>query len=293
MPQLGFIGLGIMGLPMATNLMKKGEPLVVTAFDVVEERRKLFVAAGGRAAASVAEICAQCDTIFLCLAKNELVESIVGEILQKAKPGTVIVDMGSTATALTRKLYGQAKEKGMSLLDSPVSGGETGAKEGSLVIMSGGDKNVFDAVKPYLVRMGKVATYMGGSGNGSAAKLANNMIVGIHLAALGEAFCFAEKAGLDKQTLFDAIRGGTAGSNIMEVKAQRLINRDYSASARTAVHQKDLNNAKDLARHLGVEIPLSMMALDLMNQLEALGKADEDHCAIARIYERAMGLYKD
>ena len=293
MPQLGFIGLGIMGLPMATNLMKKGEPLVVTAFDVVEERRKLFVAAGGRAAASVAEICAQCDTIFLCLAKNELVESIVGEILQKAKPGTVIVDMGSTATALTRKLYGQAKEKGMSLLDSPVSGGETGAKEGSLVIMSGGDKNVFDAVKPYLERMGKVATYMGGSGNGSAAKLANNMIVGIHLAALGEAFCFAEKAGLDKQTLFDAIRGGTAGSNIMEVKAQRLINRDYSASARTAVHQKDLNNAKDLAKHLGVEIPLSMMALDLMNQLEALGKADEDHCAIARIYERAMGLYKD
>jgi 2-hydroxy-3-oxopropionate reductase len=293
MPQLGFIGLGVMGLPMAANLMQKGGPLVVTGFDVVEERRKLFAAAGGRVAGSVAEICGQCDVIFLCLPKNELVESTVEEIIRRARPGAVIVDMGSTSASLTRKLYAQAREKGVSLLDSPVSGGEIGAREGSLVIMSGGDREVFDAVKPYLERMGKTATYMGGSGNGSAAKIANNMIVGIHLAALGEAFCFAKKAGLDMQTLFDAIRGGFAGSPVMDLKAPRLISRDYSASARAAVHQKDLNNARDLAEHLGVEIPLSMMALDLMNKLEAMGKADEDHCAVARIYEEAMNLYRD
>ena len=293
MPKLGFIGLGIMGLPMAINLMRKGDPLPVTAFDVVEERRALFAKAGGTAVATVKELCAASDIIFLCLPKNELVESIVTEIIRECPDGTIVVDTGSSAPALIRKLYAQAKEKGISLVDSPVSGGETGAIDGTLVLMAGGDREVFDTAKPYLERMGKSVTYMGGSGNGSATKIVNNMLVGVHLAVLGEAFCFARKAGLDLPTLFEAIRGGFAGSAVMEIKAPKLIDRDYSTSARIAVHQKDLNNAKDLAAHLGVEIPLSMMTLDYMNQMEEWGRANEDHCAIARVYEKAMGLYND
>lgn len=293
MPKIGFIGLGIMGLPMATNLMRKGEPLPVTGFDVSEERRRLFGEAGGIAAHSLKDACRASDVIFLCLPKNEVVEEVVLEIIRERPAGTVVVDMGSTSPALIKKLSVLAGEKGLSLVDSPVSGGETGAIAGSLAIMSGGDKKTFDAVEPYLKRMGATVTYMGGSGNGSTAKVVNNMMVGIHLAALGEAFCFARKAGLDVQTLFEAIRSGFAGSSVMDIKAPRLISRDYSASARTAVHKKDLDNAKDLAELLGVDIPLSMKVLDYMNQLEAIGKIDEDHCAVARIYERDMGLYND
>lgn len=293
MQNIGFIGLGVMGLPMAINLMQKGGRSQVTGFDVSEERRELFRQAGGIPAHSIRDVCLACDCIFLCLPKNELVESVVAEILRESPAGTVVTDMGSTSPALIRKLAAQAREKGISLLDSPVSGGETGAIAGTLAIMSGGDKASFDAVRPYLERMGATVTYMGGSGNGSTAKVVNNMIVGIHLAALGEAFCFARKAGLDAGTLFEAIRGGFAGSSVMEIKAPRLISRDYSASARTAVHKKDLDNAGDLAKLLGVDIPLSMKVLDYMNQLEAMGRIDEDHCAVARIYERDMGLYND
>lgn len=293
MSKSGFIGLGIMGLPMAANLMHKGERLQVVGFDVSEERRNLFGKTGGIPASSVKDVCSACDSIFFCLPKNELVESVVAEILDESPAGTLVVDMGSTSPALIKKLYARAREKGVSLLDSPVSGGETGAIAGSLVIMSGGDKETYDTVEPLLKRMGTTVTYMGGSGNGSTAKVVNNMIVGIYLAALGEGFCFARKAGLDMRTLFDAIKDGFAGSAVMDIKAARLINRDYSASARTAVHRKDLDNAKDLAEHLGVQIPLSMTVLDYMNQLEVMGKIDEDHCAVARIYEKSFGLYDD
>lgn len=293
MPTIGFIGLGIMGLPMATNLMQKGERLDVTGFDVSGERRTLFAQAGGKTADTVKTLAGSCDLIFLCLPKNELVQSVVEEILGAGTRGTVIVDTGSSAPAMIQKLYEAARAKGMSLVDSPVSGGETGAIAGTLVLMAGGDRDVFDTVKPYLGRMGRSVTYMGPSGSGSATKIVNNMLVGIHLAALGEAFCFARKAGLDLTTLYGAIKDGFAGSAVMDIKASRLIDRDYSASARTAVHQKDLKNAKDLAEHLGVDIPLSMMVLDYMNQLEGMGKIDEDHCAVARIYEKAMGLYNE
>lgn len=293
MPTIGFIGLGIMGLPMATNLMHKGERLEVTGFDVSGERRNLFAKAGGRTADTVKALAGSCDLIFLCLPKNELVRSVVEEILGAGRKGTVIVDTGSSAPAMIRELYKAARAKGMNLVDSPVSGGETGAVTGTLVLMAGGDKDVFDTVEPYLARMGRSVTLMGPSGSGSATKIVNNMLVGIHLAALGEAFCFARKAGLDLTTLYGAIKDGFAGSAVMDIKASRLIDRDYSASARIAVHQKDLKNARDLAEHLGVDIPLSMMVLDYMNQLEGMGKVNEDHCAVARIYEKAMGLYNE
>nr|MBP7425593.1 NAD-binding protein [Oscillibacter sp.] len=181
-------------------------------------------------------------------------------------------------------------EKGFHLLDSPVSGGETGANGGTLVIMCGGEKEVFDEVRPYLLMMGKTATYMGPSGCGSTAKVANNMMVGIHLCAMGEAFAFAKKAGLDPQTLFDAIKGGFAQSAVMDGKVPKLLSRDFSASARIAVHLKDINNAMDVAAHLGVELPMTEIVKEQMDWMDARGMIDEDQCALAKYYEDAMGV---
>ena len=183
-----------------------------------------------------------------------------------------------------------AVEKGFYLLDSPVSGGETGANGGTLVIMCGGEKEVFDEVRPYLLMMGKTATYMGPSGCGSTAKVANNMMVGIHLCAMGEAFAFAKKAGLDPQTLFDAIKGGFAQSAVMDGKVPKLLSRDFSASARIAVHLKDINNAMDVAAHLGVELPMTEIVKEQMDWMDARGMIDEDQCALAKYYEDAMGV---
>ena len=290
MTKTGFIGLGIMGLPMARNLAKKGPVPEVVGYDVAAERRQLFAEDGGPTVDDPKEIYRTCDLIFLSLPKNELVDSIVSEIIAQCPAGITVVDTGSTSPALIRSLHAKAKAKGLDLLDAPVSGGEGGAISGSLAIMCGGERPVFDRLRPYLQAMGGTVTYMGPSGCGSATKIASNMIVAIHLAALGEAFAFAKKAGLDLQTFFEATKTGFAGSAVMESKAPKLIHGDFSATARIAVHQKDLNNAKDLAEHLGVEIPLSMKVLDYMNELEADGRVNEDHCAVARVYEKSMGL---
>ncbi|MDR3265519.1 MAG: NAD-binding protein, partial [Synergistaceae bacterium] len=235
-------------------------------------------------------ISAECDIIFLSLPRNELVRDIVMELFSSCPAGTIILDTSSTSPDIIRALYEAGKKQGVSLLDSPVSGGEPAAIDGTLVFMCGGDKEPFDQALSFLRAMGRSVTYMGGSGTGAVAKIANNMIVGCHLAALGEAFCFAQKAGLDLEVLFQAIRDGFAGSAVMNAKAPRLIARDFSPSARIAVHQKDLKNAATLAKTMNVEIPLSAMVLGYMDQMEAQGRVDEDHCAIARVYEQSMGV---
>ena len=154
----------------------------------------------------------------------------------------------------------------------------------------GGEREVFETVKPYLQMMGKTVTYMGPSGCGSTAKVANNMMVGIHLLAMGEAFAFAKKAGLDPQTLFDAIKGGFAQSAVMDVKVPKTLSRDFSASARIAVHLKDVNNAMELAGHLGVDLPMTKIVKEQMDWMDAHGMIDEDQCALVKYYEDAMGV---
>ena len=156
--------------------------------------------------------------------------------------------------------------------------------------MSGGEKEVFEEVKPYLLMMGKSATYMGPSGCGSTAKIANNMMVGIHLLAMDEAYAFATKAGLDPKTLFDAIHGGFAQSAVMDLKVPKILSRDFSASARIAVHLKDVNNAMELAEHLGVEIPMTKIVKEQMDWMDAHGMIDEDQCALVKYYEDAMSV---
>jgi 2-hydroxy-3-oxopropionate reductase len=289
MNNIGFVGLGIMGLPMAINLVKKsGQPVI--GFDIFEDKRKEFKENGGTPVNNVEEIYSQCNIIFLCLPTNELVKSTIQGIIGTGRKGVTIVDLSSTAPSVIKEMYGKAKEYEIRLIDSPVSGGDVGAKDGSLVIMCGGDKEIFDQIQPLLIHMGSSVTYMGKSGCGSTAKLANNMIAGCYIGAMCEGFAFAVKSGIDPEVLFKAIKEGYAGSKIMNVKIPKIISRNFEASARIAVHQKDLKNAVQLARELGVEIPMSEMVLNFMNEMEDLGKVNEDHCAIAKIYENNMGV---
>ncbi|QIQ20575.1 NAD(P)-dependent oxidoreductase [Zophobihabitans entericus] len=287
MKTIGFLGLGVMGLPMAINLTKKSQYRVI-GYDVFKERSDMLVAQGGIAETDPSIIFETCDIIFLCMPTNELLAANVEKIIQLAKPNTVVVDFGSTSPDIIQKLHKQALAKNIYLIDSPVSGGEIGAINGSLVLMCGGEKEVFDKIKPLLECVGSTVTYMGASGFGSIAKLANNIIVACNIASACEAFAFAVKAGLNPTTLFDAIKNGFAGSTIMSVKIPKIISRDFSASARIAVHMKDLKNAKQFSETLGVDIPLSNQVLGYMQELELKGYVNEDQAALARIYEERM-----
>lgn len=289
MKKIGFLGMGIMGLPMAINMVKKTQQAIF-GFDVVEEKRNIFKENGGIPVNNPEEVYNNCDIIFLCLPTNDLVKLSIQGIIDAGREGTIIVDLSSTAPGVIREMYPKAKESDIRLLDSPVSGGEAGAIAGNLVIMCGGDMEIFDEVKPLLLTIGSVATYMGATGCGSVAKLANNMIVGCNIGAVSEALAFSVKAGLDPEVLFHAIKDGFAGSAVLDSKAPKIISRDFEASARIAVHQKDLKNAVHLAGELGVEVPMSKMILDYMNEMESEGKVNEDHCAIAKIYEKNMGI---
>lgn len=289
MKKLGFIGMGIMGLPMATNILKKRENYMV-GFDVMEGARNQFAEAGGAVSESIPEIAATCDIIFLCLPKNELVESVGLEVIANGKAGNIIVDCSSTAPAVIRGLYPKAKAAGQHLIDAPVSGGQIGAIEGSLAIMCGGDKEIYDIVEEYLACMGAKVTYVGATGCGDVAKLANNMIVGNHLLAMGEAFAFATKAGLDPAILFEAIKDGYAQSRILDVKVEKMMARDFEPAARIAVHQKDMKNALQLASEMDVEIPFSAMVLEYMNRMEADGLINEDQCALVKPFEKDMNV---
>ena len=289
MKNIGYLGLGIMGYGMTSNLIDKSGTTVY-GFDPVKELRDRFEKRGGKAFDNAEDLYKNCDIIFECLPTNEIVKDTVTQIINTAKPGTIIVDMGSTAPYIIKDLHDEAAKKDIFVLDSPVSGGETGANGGSLVIMCGGEKQVFDIVEPYLLMMGKTATYMGGSGCGSTAKLANNMMVGIHLIAMDEAFAFAVKAGLDPQTLFDAIKGGFAQSAVMDLKVPKILSRDFTASARIAVHLKDVNNAIGLADQLGVDIPMTKIVKEQMDWMYDRGMINEDQCALVKYYEDAMGV---
>ncbi len=289
MKTIGYLGLGVMGYGMTSNLIQKsGGP--VYGYDPVLEARARFAANGGVALESAEELYRTCDIICECLPTNEIVRATVTDIMNTARPGTIIVDMGSTSPYIIQELHAQAKEKDIHLLDSPVSGGKTGADAGTLVIMCGGDLETFEAVRPYLEKMGKTVTYMGPSGCGSAAKVANNMMVGIHLVAMGEAFAFAKKAGLDPKTLFDAIKGGFAQSAVMDLKVPKILERDFSATARIAVHLKDENNALEMAEHLGVDLPMTKIVKEQMEYMKANGMVDEDQCALVKYYEHTMGV---
>ena len=243
--------MGVMGLPMAKNVVQKcGLP--VLGYDVVQQQMDAFREAGGIPVSDPAEIYKACDVILQILPTHPIIRNSVEQAIQYGKPGNVIVDLSSTAPDIILELYQQAKDAGMFLLDSPVSGGNPMAIAGTLAIMTGGDKEAFDKVKPVLACMGS-PVYTGGPASGSVTKLVNNMIGGAILVAIAEGYAFAAKAGIDLQTTFEATRGGFAGGPMYDNKVPKIIKRDYTPGARIAVHRKDILNAKHYAHKLDID----------------------------------------
>lgn len=284
--KIGFLGLGVMGLPMAKNVVKKSG-CTVMGYDVVQRQRELFQAAGGTAVEDPAEIYRTCDVIMQILPTHPIIIASVEQAIRYGRPGNVILDLSSTAPDMILELYQKARAAGMFLLDSPVSGGNPMAAAGTLAIMTGGDREAFDRVAPLLACMGN-PIYTGGPASGSVTKLVNNMIGGAYLVAMAEGYAFAAKAGIDLQTTFDATRGGFAGGPLYENKIPKLIRRDYEPGARIAVHRKDIVNAKHYAHKLGVDTPMTDVVLMVMDWMKDNGHIDEDQIAMVKYYEEKM-----
>lgn len=275
-----------MGLHMALNVDRKMDVEVV-GFDVSEKQLQKYQAAGGAAAASVEELYETCDVILQMLPTHEIIRHSVEEAIRLGQPGTVIVDLSSAAPDIILDLYRKAKEAGMYLLDSPVSGGNPMAEAGTLSIMTGGDRCAFDAVEPVLSCMG-TAVYTGGPGSGDTTKLVNNMIGGAILVAIAEGYAFAAKAGIDLQTTFEATRGGFAGGPLYDNKVPKVLHRDFEPGARIAVHRKDILNAKHYAHKMDVDLPLTDVVLRVMDWMNDNGYINEDQAALVRYYEDKM-----
>jgi len=291
MAKIAFVGLGIMGKPMSKNLLKAGHSVVV--YDVAAAPVADVVAAGGTAAKSSKEAASQADVIITMLPDGPEVEAAVlgpGGILEGAAKGSTVVDMSSISPVVAQKVGAACAAKGVEFLDAPVSGGEPKAIEGTLAIMVGGDAKTFAKMEPILKNLGASVTLTGAVGAGNVTKLANQIIVACNIAAMGEALTLATKAGLDPEVVFNAIKGGLAGSTVLNAKAPMVISRNFQPGFRIALHQKDLRNALLAAESMKVSLPLTGA---VQNQLMALmndGKGSLDHSAIVTFTEKMAGV---
>ncbi len=283
----GFIGLGIMGKPMAGNLLRAGYQLVVCnrSQGAVQE----LVAAGAEAASSPREVGARCGVIVTMLPNSPHVKEVVlgpNGILEGAKPGTVIVDMSSISPVATREIAATAAEKGIEMLDAPVSGGEPKAIDGTLSIMVGGKQEVFDRCFELLSTLGTSVVHCGDIGAGNVTKLANQIIVALNIAAMSEALVLGAKAGVAPETIYQAIRGGLAGSMVLDAKAPMVLNGNFKPGFRIELHLKDLANALETGHEVGVPLPLTSQVMEIMQALKVDGRADHDHGGIIQFYEK-------
>jgi 2-hydroxy-3-oxopropionate reductase len=285
MTTLGFVGLGIMGAPMAANLLKGGHTLYLHSRSGVPDE---LLAAGGNACASPADVARQAEVIFLMVPDTPHVEAVLfGEngVASALVRGKTIVDMSSISPIATQGFAKRINEQGCDYLDAPVSGGEVGAKAATLTIMVGGPQHAFDAVRPLFELMGKNITLVGGNGDGQTTKVANQIIVALNIQAVAEALLFASKAGADPARVREALMGGFAASRVLEVHGERMVKRTFQPGFRIALHQKDLGLASDGAKALGLSLPHTGAAQQLMNACVALGLGDLDHSALCQAIE--------
>lgn len=290
MSKIGFIGIGIMGLPMSLNLKKAGYDVLV--FNRSEGRRLLAAEAGLTVARSAVQVAKECGIIFTMLANSPDVKALLcgeGGIGRLCKEGTIIVDMTSGDPVDSRAIYAELKALGVSFIDAPVSGGEPMAKAGTLAIMAGGDKEDFERVKEILLAMGKSATWVGPIGSGNTCKLTNQIIVAANIAALAEGLMLSEKCGADTQLVFEAIKGGLAGSAVMNAKAPMMLADNYKPGFRIDLHIKDLTNASNAASMCDAPLLLTGTLLEILKKLSAGGDGSSDHSAIAKYYESLAG----
>jgi 2-hydroxy-3-oxopropionate reductase len=283
---LGFIGLGIMGRPMAKNLLQAGYPLVVhnRSRSAVDDLK----AAGATPGDSARDVAGRVDVLITMLPNSpdvELVALGTDGIVEGAREGLIYLDMSTISPLVSQKVGRALAERGVKMLDAPVSGGEKGAIEGALSIMVGGERPVFEAVLPILQAMGKTITYLGPLGAGGFTKLANQIIVALNLTALGEALTLAGKAGLDRELTLKALGGGLAGSKCLEQKTPNYLNNKYDPGFKIDLHYKDLGLIMESARALRVPLPATAVVQELFSALRAKGRGGLDHSGVITLLE--------
>lgn len=291
MKNVGFIGLGIMGKPMVRNLLKAG--FAVTVFDVVADAVQEMAAAGAKAASSAKEAATGADMVITMVPNGAIVRSILSGadgVLAGAAKGTIIADMSSVTPVESKAFAALAAKHGCDFLDAPVSGGEPGAVDGSLAIMVGGDAVVLEKARPVFAAMGRTITLVGPNGSGSVTKLANQVIVNLNIAAVSEALILATKAGADPKKVYEAIRGGLAGSTVLDAKAPMMYSRNFKPGGPLAINLKDITNVMDTAK--GMELPLILTGVlqQIMHSLKATGHLMDDHSGIVQFYENISGV---
>ncbi len=289
--KVGFIGLGIMGKPMAKNLIKAGYELIVN--DFVQPAVDELVALGAEAGKNGADIATKVDVIITMLPNSPHVRSVClgeGGVIETAKPGTVVIDMSSIDPVESKKIGAELEKKGIELLDCPVSGGEPKAIDGTMSVMCGGKKEIWDKYYDLIKAMAGSVVYVGPLGSGNVAKLANQMVVAANIGACAEAFTFAKKAGADPELVYQAIRGGLAGSTVMDAKVPMMLAGNYKPGFRIDLHIKDLNNVLNAAHAINMPVPMSAQMMEIMQELKCHDEGSCDHDAMVKYYERMTGV---
>ena len=289
--EIGFVGLGIMGKPMARNLMKADYN--VTVYDIVAEAVEELASDGATPASSAAEVASKVPLIITMVPDSPQSEAAImgpGGVLEGASKGDTVIDMSSIAPSSSQKIASACEAVEINFLDAPVSGGETGAIEGTLAVMVGGQKEIFDANFDMLSAMSGSIVLCGGYGAGNTTKLANQIIVAGNIAALGEAMVLARKSGIDPQVVFDAIKGGLAGSTVMNTKGPMMIEGNFDPGFRIVLHQKDLHNAILTGKEVGVPLVITSLVQQMLGSLINEGKGNSDHSAIANFMEDMAGV---
>ena len=287
MTELGFIGLGIMGKPMASHLVKAGH--TVRVYDLAEESVKHLCALGAKACSCCREIAQKSDIIFIMVPDTPDVGAVLfgtDGLAEGLKSGSIVVDMSSISPIATKEFAKRLAAIGVKMLDAPVSGGQVGAENATLSIMVGGPVDVFNQIKPYFELMGKNIVHIGDHGDGQTCKVANQIVVALTIEAVGEALLFAYKAGADPAKVRAALLGGFAQSRILELHGERMIKRTFNPGFRIRLHQKDLNLALESARSLGLSLPNTSIAQELFNAVAAQGGSDLDHSAMVLALEK-------
>lgn len=290
----GFIGPGIMGLPMALNLMKGGHKL--WAYARRPEALQPLTAAGATACATPREVAAHADVIFTIVSDTPDVEGVIfGEqgIIHGARPGLVVVDMSTISPTATKVFAEGLAGLGIEMLDAPVSGGETGAINATLSIMAGGKAAVFERVRPLFECMGKNIVHVGGNGAGQVAKACNQIVVAVTIEAVAEALTFARKNGADPAKVREALLGGFAGSKILEVHGKRMLDHDFRPGFKVGLHQKDMRIVMETAHQLGLALPAAALVTQHLNTLMGTGDTDLDSSAVIKVLERMSGMGGD
>jgi 2-hydroxy-3-oxopropionate reductase len=290
MTTIAFIGLGIMGSPMSVHLARAGYDVV--GYNLSRDRTGPLVAAGGRAADSAAEAVAEADVVAVMVPDSPDVQAVLtgeGGVFDTAKPGTLVIDFSSIRPDVTAQLNREATERGLRLIDAPVSGGEAGAVDAALSIMVGGTAEDFAAARPILDVVGKTVVHVGPAGAGQTVKAANQLIVAANIQVLAEAVVFLEAHGVDMPAALEVLGGGLAGSKVLEQKKANMLGRSFAPGFRIDLHHKDLGIVTSAAREAGVVVPLGAVVAQLMTSARANGDGGLDHSALLRGVERLCG----